>query len=146
MSFKTAADDSGIIVHSISRILHGNDVLANNNYDNGYHFRFYITINDLYEHLLEFKLNNWSQSDGDTMAVANNTTVVVSEAGTSNYGYGTTLTSTNYTTVDSNVGDIDADQTLGGRQLYLDLFYKIPSGSAGVYSTSYGIKATNHCL
>lgn len=146
MSFKTASDDSGIIVHSISRILNGNDVLANNNYDNGYHFRFYITINDLYEHLLEFKLNNWSQSDGDTMAVANNTTVVVSEAGTSDYGYGTTLTDTNYTTVDSNVGDIDADQTLGGRQLYLDLFYKIPSGSAGVYSTSYGIKATNHCL
>lgn len=145
MSFKTAAAEDGIVVHNIARILNNVDPVVGGNYSNGYHFRFYLTINDLYEHRLEFKLANWSRTDGGTMAVANNTRVEVSEEWTNDYDDITTLTNTDYTIVDSNVTDIDADTTLGGRQLYLDLFYKIPTGAQGVYTTSFGIKATNLC-
>lgn len=79
MSFKTAAAEDGIVVHNIARILNNVDPVVGGNYSNGYHFRFYLTINDLYEHRLEFKLANWSRTDGGTMAVANNTRVEVSE-------------------------------------------------------------------
>ncbi len=41
---------------------------------------------------------------------------------------------------------MDADENLGGRQLYLDLFYKIPTGSQGVYTTSFGIQSSSRCI
>jgi len=44
-----------------------------------------------------------------------------------------------YTSLDTDVSDIDSDANLGGRQFYIDLFYKIPTGAGGVYSTTYGI-------
>lgn len=146
MSFKTAAAEDGIIVNNIARVLNNVDPVVGGNYSNGYHFRFYLTINDLWEDRLEFKLANWARTDGGTMAVANNTKVIVSEQGTGNYNAtGTTLTNTSYTTI-GNVWNIDADQNLGGRQLYLDLFYKIPTGSQGVYTTSFGIQSSNRCI
>gem|GEM_PF-2295646 len=146
MSFKTAAAEDGIVVHSIARVLNNVDPVVGGTYANGYHFRFYLTINALWEDRLEFKLANWSRTDGGTMAVANNTKVIVSEQGTGDYNAtGTTLTNTSYTTI-ADVWDMDADQNLGGRQLYLDLFYKIPTGSQGVYTTSFGIQSSNRCI
>ncbi|MFA5748188.1 MAG: hypothetical protein WC872_03710, partial [Candidatus Absconditabacterales bacterium] len=139
VSFTTAKSSSGMIVHSIDRISNSGPTVAGD-YSNGYHFRFYLTINSLAETLLQFKLAN--RSNGATaMATADNALVKVSENGTDDYSTGTTLTGTSYTTISGNISSIDHDITLGGRQVYIDLFYKIPSGAGGVYTTTYGIYA-----
>lgn len=147
MSFKTAAAEDGIVVHSIARVLNNVDPVVGGTYANGYHFRFYLTINDLYEDRLEFKLNNWTRPDNGTMNVANNTKVIATENGTSDYNAAAAveLTNTSYTTI-ADVWSMDADDALGGRQLYLDLFYKIPTGAQGVYTTSFGIQSSNRCI
>lgn len=148
MSFKTAAASNGIVVHNIARILNGNTPTAGSGYDYGYHFRFYITLNNLDEDMLEFKLNNWTRVDNQNpMAVANNTKVIVTENGTSDYDnrQAVNLSNTNYHQISSecpSINYMDADNTLGGRQLYLDLFYKIPVGAQGVYGTSFGIRSS----
>jgi hypothetical protein len=75
MVFTTSTADTGIEVHSIDRVMHDNEVLPNNTYANGYHFRFYVTLNAMEERNLQFKLNNRSRVDGEIMQVANNTKV-----------------------------------------------------------------------
>ena len=153
---KTASSKHGIIVKNISRL--GNDdtdVAANNTYASGYHYRFDLTINDLNKDTLRFKLADWSNSL-TTMAVANNTKVFVSEDGVNAYDYtgvesnSTTLTGSNtysnalpmYYTDDWNTYGMDAEGDVGGRQVMLDIFYKIPTWSQGIFSTSYGIQAS----
>jgi hypothetical protein len=98
-----------------------------------------VTVNDLAETELQFKLANWTNW-ATTMATADNALVRVTENGTSDYSTWTTLTvADTYTTLDSDVSDIDTDANRWGRQVYIDLFYKIPSGAGWVYSTTYGI-------
>jgi hypothetical protein len=145
MSFRTAVAGDGIVVHSISRVLNGNTPTAGSGYDFGYHFRFNFTINNLSHSLLEFKLADWTRTDNNnSMAVANNAKVAVSATGVNNHTQATTtLTSTDYVYL-GDVYTMDADPTLGGRQLYLDLFYQIPVGAQGIYSTSYGIIASDN--
>ncbi|MFA7717168.1 MAG: hypothetical protein WC875_00445, partial [Candidatus Absconditabacterales bacterium] len=139
-TIETALSNDGIIIDSIKRIYDA-DPVAGGGYASGYHFRFGITLNDWAETLLQFKLAN--RSNGySSMDAANNTLVRVSKNGTSDYSTGTTLlTADTYTTVDNDISDIDSKRQIGGRQVYLDLFYKIPSGAGGVYTTTYGINA-----
>lgn len=116
-----------MVVHSIDRISNDGPTVAGD-YSNGYHFRFYATIYSLTETLLQFKLAD--RSNGSTSMAANaNALVKVSADGTNDYSTGTTLTGTSYTTISSNISALDHDTTLGGRQVYVDLFYKIPSGA-----------------
>jgi hypothetical protein len=76
------------------------------------------------------------------MDAANNTLVRVSKNWTSDYSTWTTLlTADTYTTVDNDISDIDSKRQIWWRQVYLDLFYKIPSGAGWVYTTTYGINA-----
>lgn len=83
------------------------------------------------------------------MEVDDNTRVVLTENGTDDYDHAdvVTLSDTDYHDI-SDLGncefitDLDADSTLGGRQLYLDLFYQIPNNAAGVYGTSFGIRSS----
>ncbi len=140
MSFKTASAANGIIVNSLQRVLNETDPTVNGDYSNGYHFRFGITINNLLETELQFKLANRSKWTSDYMLVNSNTRIRATANGTNDYTTGTTLTGTSYTVIDTDVSDIDNDSNLWGRQLYLDMFYKIPSNAAGVYTTTYGIR------
>jgi hypothetical protein len=93
------------------------------------------------ERNLQFKLNNRSRVDGEIMQVANNTKVWVSIEGIHNHtGADVTLSSDDYTNID-DVDGMDADPSKWWRQLYIDVFYKIPTDAEGVYSTSYGIRS-----
>ena len=80
MSFKTASASDGIKVNAIERILNGTTPTPGAGYASGYHFRFDITVNDMSRDTLQFKLSNRSNA-ASTMAVANNTKIVVSEDG-----------------------------------------------------------------
>lgn len=136
VSFTTAKAASGISVNSLERIV--TSPVAWWGYISGYHFRFYLTINSLTENLIKFKLADRSNG-ASTMAASTNSLVRVSEGGTNDYSTGVTLTGTAYTTISSDISALDHDVTLWWRQVYLDLFYKIPTGAWGVYTTTYGI-------
>jgi hypothetical protein len=138
MSFKTAASSSGLSVTSIARIPHG-DVSVGADYGSGYHFRFNVTANSLTETGATFKLADWSNGVS-TLAAGGNTVMAVSQDGVADYvSAGTTTAVTNAYGSAVDVSSMDADSTLGGRQFIIDVFYKIPTGAAGAYSTSYGI-------
>jgi len=140
MAFKTAAASTGIVVNSISRIPHGNPVVAGD-FTNGYHFRFNVTANSLTETGASLKLADWSNTVG-SLAIAGNTKMVVSQDGVADYatGSGSAVDVTNAYGTDVNINSMDADVNTGGRQFTIDVFYKIPVGAAGAYSTSYGIQ------
>jgi hypothetical protein len=140
ISFTTASAANGIVVTSQQRILNGNDPTVWGWYASWYHFRFGVTINNLNEIDLQFKLANRSNG-ASTMAVANNALVKVTANGTNDYSTWITLTGTSYTDIDTNISDLDNNTNLWWRQIYIDLFYKIPTGAGGVYTTTYGINA-----
>ena len=147
ISFKTASANNGIMVNSITRILNGNTPTAWGDYTSGYHFRFNITVNDIYKDTLNFKLADRSNS-ASTMAVANNTKIVVSGNGVSTdteWTVNTTdiLTGADIYSKDMDIYNMDSDSNLWGSQIMLDMFYKIPTGSQWIFSTSYGIQALN---
>jgi hypothetical protein len=139
MSFRTAASATGIAITGISQIPHGTPVVGGD-YTNGYHFRFNVTANNLTETGATFKLADWSNT-ATTLAVSGNAKMVISQDGVSDYatGSGSAVAVTNAYGTAVNIASMDADTTTGGRQFSIDLFYKIPVGAAGVYSTSYGI-------
>lgn len=111
LTFTTAKASDGMIVHSIDRVSN-NGPTVGGDYSNGYHFRFYITINDLTETLLQFKLANRSNG-ATTMAAANNSLLRVTEGGTNDYSTGTTLVGADtYTTISSDISALDHDATL----------------------------------
>ncbi len=141
-TFKTSTATSGLVVNNVERILNNNDVTVGGNYSNGYHFRFQVTANNYTEENLKFKLADWSNGV-TTMPVANNTKVVVTENGTDDYAHAnikTLILSDTYTELSADISAIDGDDTLGGRQFVIDVFYQIPTGSEGVHSSKYGIK------
>jgi len=70
-------------VHSIDRISTSGPTVGGT-YANGYHFRFYVTANDLTEHEIQFKLANRTNG-ATTMATASNALARVTEDGTSDY-------------------------------------------------------------
>ena len=157
LSFTTAAASDGIVVNSINRILDGSTPTPGGGYASGYHFRFNLTINNMLNTILNFKLADWSNSL-TTMAVANNAKIYVSQNGVNSAddpGYqpdsyspsyrsisSTTLTDANVYSSDLALYGIDADGNKWGRQVVLDMFYQIPTWSQGIFSTSYGIQAT----
>ncbi len=140
MAFKTAAANTGIVVNSIARIPHGTPVVAGD-FTNGYHFRFNVTANSLTETGASLKLADWSNTVG-TLAIAGNTKMVVSQDGVADYATasGSAVDVTNAYGTNVSISAFDADVNTGGRQFTIDLFYKIPTGAAGAYSTSYGIQ------
>ena len=82
------------------------------------------------------------------MAVANNTKIVVSGNGVSTdteWTVNTTdiLTGADIYSKDMDIYNMDSDSNLWGSQIMLDMFYKIPTGSQWIFSTSYGIQALN---
>ena len=139
MSFKTAASNSGIAITNIARIPHGDPVVSGD-YTNGYHFRFAVTANSFSQTGASFKLADWSNGIG-TLAAATNTRMVVSQDGVADYatGSGSAVDVTNSYGSSVSVNGMDADASTGGRQFFIDVFYKIPAGAGGSYSTSYGI-------
>lgn len=140
MSFRTAAAATGVTVTSITRVLHG-DPTVGGNFTNGYHFRFAVTANSLTETGATFKLADWSNG-ASTLAILNNTKMVASATGMVDYATAsgsTTNVTTAYGTA-MNVSAFDSDPTLGGRQFVIDVFYQIPSGAGGSYTTSYGLQ------
>lgn len=149
ISFTTAAATDGIVVDSLTRILNGSTPTAGGGYASGYHFRFNLTINDILMDTLNFKLADWSNS-ATTMAVANNTKVYVSTNGIDNPNYDllspgrdvATLTGSNVYSSDMHINNLDANTSKWGKQVTLDMFYKIPTGAQGIFSTSYGIKVS----
>ena len=153
VSFKTAAASDGIVVDSISRILDGSTPTPGGDYASGYHFRFNLTVNNIWNDTLNFKLADWSNGV-NTMAVANNTKIFVSQDGvdSADYDYeptyaGTqsaTLTWSNVYSSDLEIYHIDADNNKWGKQIVLDMFYKIPSWAQGIFSTSYGIQVSSN--
>lgn len=140
MSFKTAAASTGIAITNITRIPHGDPVVGAD-YGSGYHFRFSVTANSLTETGASLKLADWSNGLS-TLAAASYTKMIMSADGVADYATasGSTTDVTNSYGTNVNVSSFDADPTLGGRQFVIDVFYKIPTGAAGAYSTSYGIK------
>ncbi len=144
-SLTGAAD--GIVVNSVARILNGTTPTAGGTYTNGYHFRFNLTINDSSKDTLNFKLSDWSNSLA-TMAVANNTKVVVSANGVATDTDGTTGTTAILTGADRyssnlNINGMDRDTSTRGKQLMADMFYKIPTWAQGIFSTMYGIQVVD---
>jgi len=143
-TFTTASCSSTGINVTVSRILNGNTPIAWWDYISGYHFRFNLTVNDINDRL-RFKLSDRSNSV-TTMAASGNTKVVVSENGVdldTQWTTGTTATLTGPDIYSSNLNIYNMDREIGvrGRQLYLDMFYKIPLWSQWIFSTSYGIQA-----
>jgi hypothetical protein len=143
-TFTTAACSSTGINVTVSRILNGNTPIAWWDYISGYHFRFSLTVNDI-NNTLRFKLSDRSNSV-TTMAASGNTKVVVSENGVdldTQWTTGTTAILTGADTYSSNLNISNMDREIGirGKQLYLDMFYKIPLWSQWIFSTSYGIQA-----
>ncbi|MDD2917341.1 MAG: hypothetical protein PHH70_05870, partial [Candidatus Gracilibacteria bacterium] len=136
---KTATTGTGIIVTNISRIPHG-DIGVGADYGSGYHFRFAVTANNLLESGASLKLADWSNGLS-TLSVSGNAQLAVSANGYSDYASatGALVNVTNSYGTFQNIAAIDADETLGGRQFVIDVFYKVPTGAAGAYSTSYGI-------
>ncbi|HBB04143.1 TPA: hypothetical protein DCZ39_04600 [Patescibacteria group bacterium] len=111
LEFKTAKTSSGIEIHSIDRISTSGPTVGGT-YANGYHFRFYVTANDLTEIELQFKFANRTNG-ATTMATADNTLLRVTENGTNDYSTGTTLTlADTYTTLSSDISAIDSDSNL----------------------------------
>lgn len=144
ISFTTAADANGIGVGS--RSLMNADVthVAGGWYASGYHFRTNLTINNTVRNILNFKLADWSNSL-TTMAVSGNALVFVSANGVAAYNSGgtsATLTGSNAYSSDLDFANMDNNVSVGWHQIVLDLFYKIPTWSAGIYSTSYGIQVS----
>lgn len=157
VSFTTASASDGIIVDSISRILNGNTPTPGGDYESGYHFRFNLTLNDIFADTLNFKLADWSNS-ATTTAVANNTKIYVSENGIDSANhenqlanfdpqnhadYFTTLTGADTYSEDLYIYHLDSDSSKWGNQIILDMFYKIPTWAQGIFSTNYGIKTTS---
>ena len=142
ISFKTATASDGIKVNSIERILNGNNPTPGWDYTNGYHFRFDITVNNMFRDTLKFKLANRSNSV-NTMEVASKTEIFVSEEGIdSRITTWTILTAADTYSSGMSISALDADSNLWGKQLMLDMFYKIPAWSQGIFSTSYGMQAS----
>jgi hypothetical protein len=142
LSFKTASAATGIAITSISRIPHGDPVVGAD-YGSGYHFRFHVTAYDTSETNVAFKLADWSNGS-TTLAALNNTKMVLSQNGVADYatGSGNAIAVTTTYGSTGSVAGYDADPSTGGRQFVIDVFYKIPTGAAGIYSTSYGISTT----
>jgi hypothetical protein len=139
-TIKTATTNTGIAITNLSRISHG-DVSVGADYGSGYHFRFAVTANNLTESGASLKLADWSNG-ASTIAIAANTKLAISASGYDSYAAATGSlvdVTNNYGNL-QNISGIDSDDTIGGRQFIIDVFYKIPTGAAGAYSTSYGIK------
>jgi len=142
-TFKTAASDTGIVVNSVNRILNGNTPTPGWDYGSWYHFRFALTVNDMNKDVLKFKLANWSNSV-TTMATANNTKIVLSADGVDTHNawtLSTTLTAADTYSIGMDISALDADPSEWGKQIIIDMFYKIPAWSQWIFSTSYGIQA-----
>ena len=139
MTFTTATADTGIVVTRVDRVM--NSLTVGGDYSSGYHFRFYVTDNSLTETGVSLKLADWSNGVSG-LAIADNTQAAISANGFDTYASasGSTVAVTNGYTTFSDMSSIDADPSSGGRQLVIDVFYKIPSSASGVYSTSYGIE------
>ena len=157
ISFTTASASDGIVVDSISRILNGSTPTPGGDYESGYHFRFNLTLNSIWDDTLNFKLADWSNS-ATTMPVANNTKIFVSENGVSSAndmipvdynpsGFAsryTTLTGADSYSDDLDIYGMDANSSKWGNQIVLDMFYKIPLWAEGIFSTNYGIKTSGN--
>lgn len=143
---QTSSSLTGIIVNSITRILNDNDPAVWWSYISGYHFRFDITVNNSGKDTFKFKLADWSNTTTNTMLVADNTKIVVSEVGVeldTDWTVWTTTTLTAASTYSTGLDISGMDNSDDwGDQITLDLFYKIPTWSQGIYSTSYGIQVT----
>ena len=136
---KTSFSNNWLIVNKIENVLW--DSIVGWGFENWYHFKFTVTANDLSENGVTLKLADWSNWLG-ALPIASNTLMSISSNWFKDYNsavWSVTTVTNNYWEM-QNIGSIDSDPQLWGRQFIIDLFYRIPIWAQWVYSTTYWIK------
>ncbi len=136
---KTSSSESWLVVNKIESVLRGDPVVGWS-FENWYHFRFFVTANNLSESWVTLKLGDWSNW-ASTLPIASNTLMSISANWISSFNSATwSVWVTNSYWAFQSIGSIDSNPELWWRQFIIDLFYKIPAWAQWVYWTTYWIK------
>lgn len=114
------------------------DGQATGNYENGWSYRFNLTV-PTDEENVAFRFSDWT-SGSDILPVANNMRISSEQA--DNDGATVTITAANVYSADLRMVE-DLNSTMPGLQVAVLVEVRIPSGTNnGSYITSYGIRST----
>ena len=140
---------TSVFVDSVQQIPNASSsaAVADNNFDHGWRWVFYVTVPDTYPHnetLLQMKFADWL--NGSNIISAGGNMRFYSVQSTNAMGEATAIPITSSTTwsdiMDLNP-NIDLNSTNAGRQIEIYVEAKIPTTAiSGSYSTSYDINTT----